>query len=247
MPLRWDELPHPIRDRLLDMYQRDIENNSQELLKACSVLHMHPETLKRRLREWRHAANVIKAAEAVIPQSLSRVYDDYFRVTGDDWILVSDIEMPDYHADTLRYALRLAKAHDVKKLAILGDLLASDQAALTNWPAAWVPDPEQPYHAVVRFLKRVLRDLSDWFPEGVWIISGNHEERLPKATGGNLDLGLLIEDIPGVHFSNYRYMWIDTSRGPVYACHQQNFGQNPIAVGQKIYDSLPHMSGFDRI
>ena len=114
------------------MYECDIENNGQELLKASSILHMHPETLKRR-----------------------------------------------------------------------------------------------------------LRDLAEWFPEGVWMISANHDERLPKAFNGNLDLGLLIEDIPGVHFSNYRYMWIDTCRGPVYACHQQNFSQNPVTVGQRIYDILP--------
>jgi hypothetical protein len=222
----FNELPHPIRDRLLDMYERDIENNGQELLKASSILHMHPETLKRRLREWRQNAETVKAVETVIPYSSSRIYTDYFRVVGDDWLLISNIEFPDHHAQTLRYALLTARAHNIKKLAILGDVLATDQEALNHWPAAWMPDPEQPYHMVVRFLKRILRDLTEWFPEGVWIISGNHDERLPKATSGNLDLGLLIEDIPGVHFSNYRYMWIDTSRGPIYACHQQNFGRN---------------------
>lgn len=220
------------------MYERDIENNGQELLKASSVLHMHPETLKRRLREWRTNSDVVKTVESIIPYSSSRIYTDYFRVPGDNWLLISDIEFPDHHAQTLRYALLTAKAHNIKKLAILGDTLASDQGALNHWPAAWMPDPEQPYHMIVRFLKRVLRDLTEWFPEGVWIISGNHDERLPKALNGNLDLGVLIEDIPGVHFSNYRYMWIDTSRGPVYACHQQNFSKNPIKVGQDIYDIL---------
>jgi len=77
--------------------------------------------------------------------------------------------------------------------------------------------------------------------------SGNHDERIARATKGQVWLGMFLVDLP-VKLTRYAYLWLKTSRGYVYVCHPSNYSANSAALGQKLYNvtlapdgSKPHI------
>lgn len=233
--MNWSEIPPATRSKLLSIYSSDLKFGTKLTQHAALHLGMNPETLKRRLREFREHQII-----ETIPQSNSPIYDDYFDVETDNAIFISDIEFPDSHFPTLKAALLFAYQYDIRTLCVLGDLMATDQAALTHWAKDYILSDELSFRDVLQnYTKKFALGMREQFTDGVWMISGNHDLRIAKATGGNIDIGMFFEGIDGVHWSPYGYMYLRTSRGDVFACHQENFGKNPVKVAQDIYGTLP--------
>lgn len=70
------------------------------------------------------------------------------------------------------------------------------------------------------------------------IIEGNHDDRVARTTGGAVHLGMLIHGTIA-QYSRYHFMWLNTSRGPVYITHPDNFSSDPVRLGQELYDVQP--------
>jgi hypothetical protein len=74
------------------------------------------------------------------------------------------------------------------------------------------------------------------------MLEGNHDERVARKTQGEVHLGMLLNQDPKVIYSRYSFMWLETSRGPVWVFHPGNYSRNPIVLGQKYYTGQPRKS-----
>jgi hypothetical protein len=76
----------------------------------------------------------------------------------------------------------------------------------------------------------------DWFSEGIWAITGNHDERLARKTGGQIRIDMMLEGEP-VKWSNYSYLYIHSpARNEwTYLCHQYNYSKIPVRLAQDVW------------
>jgi hypothetical protein len=56
------------------------------------------------------------------------------------------------------------------------------------------------YAACLKELKGLIRACAEWFSKGIYAITGNHDERLAKKTGGQVTIQMMMEGKP-VNFS----------------------------------------------
>lgn len=228
--MSWDQIPDTEREDLYAFYKMKKYGIVKRIAEEKGMTY---DNMTRRLREY----GQLKTLDAIPPED-GRVYDDYLQIETDNILFISDIEFPDHYSPVLRAALLMAFQWDIKQVALLGDTNASDQAAINHWTNTYAESNVITFRDVLKnYTKRFVTGLTNWFDAGVFMIEGNHDARVAKATGGEISLGDFMEDIPGVRYSPYGYMWIESSNGLIYACHQTNYGKNPLTVGQKIYET----------
>jgi hypothetical protein len=85
-------------------------------------------------------------------------------------------------------------------------------------------------------LKPLLRALVEWFNEGIWAITGNHDLRLAKKTGGQVTLAMLLEgtEMPLSEYS-YMYLHFPSTGEYAYICHQFNYSKTSVKLAQDIW------------
>lgn len=234
----WYQLSMEERDQLLLHYRERRENT--KFLEDATRLRMRPDTLRRRLNEHlqekrRYAAEYLRLSPIKRPR-----YDDHLILKTDNAIIISDLEIPDVDDQMMRKALLVAIRHDIKTLIIAGDFLATDQAALKEQIDLYKEDGELTYRSALMQGKITLKALLLWFEEIV-LIRGNHDDKLNRATKGEIDVGMFLEDsrmLEGkVRFSQYAHCYLETSRGTALICHPRQYSVNPVALGKKLYNT----------
>ena len=176
-------------------------------------------------------------------------WDEYFDITCDDFVVISDIEIPDHDPAMLQAALLTAMRKNIKTLIIAGDLLATDNAALNSWVDTWAVGNQINYEGAIGIAVDILARFLHWFDD-IYVIQGNHDDRIDRKTGGEVWFGMLLHHArihaeriladsdrkhAQVHFSRYSYMYARTRRGPIYICHQHNYSKTPVKLAQDIY------------
>jgi hypothetical protein len=233
--VKWVEVPHTEKKRLADMYAKGMPLNDE----ACR-LGMNLESLKRYIRDYRYYRRLFLGSMAnlvAVPPALTEKFDDYETIVADDFLVISDIEIPDHSVQYLRYALLTAMVHGIKTLIIAGDLVATDQEVLTGFAQLYKRGDESSFRTAIRVTRHLLAEYGKWFDD-IYILEGNHDDRIARATKGEIDLGMFLE-YTGAKYSRYSYMWVDTSRGPVRVIHPRNFSQYPITLAAKLYNKHP--------
>ncbi len=137
----------------------------------------------------------------------------------------------------LRLAMLTGMRHGIHKLILGGDIIATDQEALNTWLTTWAEDGEKTYAACLKELKQLIRACAEWFHEGIYAITGNHDERLAKKTGGQVTIQDMLEEEP-INFSMYSYMYIHSpiKNEYTYLCHQYNYSKTPVKLAQNIWE-----------
>lgn len=99
------------------------------------------------------------------------------------------------------------------------------------------------YEGALGLALEILARFVAWF-DTIIIIEGNHDDRINRATGGEVWFGMLLREaqlLAGhcqVIFSRYGYLYVKTARGPVYICHPQNFSSTPVRLAQQLYQTI---------
>lgn len=150
-----------------------------------------------------------------LPELSIPEYQDYYVIGGDDFIIIGDIEIPDHDESLLNKICLYAKTFGITKLIIAGDFLHLDM--FSPFASIWARTGETNFEDSLSITKQILYNLKMTFSD-IWVISGNHDYRISKATNGQVHLGMFL-DIPNVHFSRYSYMFLKTSREYVYIGH----------------------------
>jgi len=168
------------------------------------------------------------------PVSTSPIYNDYIVAETDDALIFSDLELPDQDSDLLKAAFLVAIKFNIKHLIIAGDMVATDQATLTEWAQTWVTDREATFPTVIEISLQILHEFGEQC-DSIYMIEGNHDDRVARKTGGQVFLGMFLAGTKA-KYSRYAYMYIKTRRGMVKVCHPSNFSANSVALGQKLYN-----------
>lgn len=237
----WNAIEPSDRDKLLTIYE------ARQLTEYhARRWGINLQTLKRRLRDWRSKRNedLYEYIEGdYIPDGGGRYYDDFITMEADDFVVISDLEIPDHDPAMLQAAKLTAKAKGIRTLVIAGDALACDQQSLTTWKPIWRVGNALNLQAAIGLFALVLISLSEAF-DHIVIIRGNHDDRIAKATGGELWIGMVMEFVRDrlhgdctIEFSRYSYLYVKTTRGWTYICHPQNFSAMSVNLGCQIYDS----------
>lgn len=138
-----------------------------------------------------------------------------------------------------KLALLTAIRYDITTLILGGDLLATDQPSLNSWTPVFKGE-DMDYESVVGMANQLLAQFGQHFDD-IHCISGNHDERLGKKTGGELWIRMLLDNTKTTYYK-YRYMFIETSRGSVKVLHPENFSSTPVALGRDLHDVEPRKS-----
>jgi len=220
--LSWGNLPHEAKERLAELYR---EGGDYYQAALGYNLNINKSTLKRRIQEYLHYRSLFAGAIAVsFPIPTNPPNDDYIIIEHESAVVISDIEIPDQDPWMLYAALLVGQKRGIKTLIYNGDVIATDQEALNSWAREWREAEDTTLNTVVRLTRRVIESYATWFSEQ-FLVSGNHDKRLNRKTGGEVFLEMLLYDTP-VEFSRHTYMYMKTSRGWVFICHPKNYSVN---------------------
>jgi predicted phosphodiesterase len=167
--------------------------------------------------------------------------DDYIVIEVDDFIVISDIEIPDHDPAMLQAVLLTAMAKGIKTLIIAGDYLATDNATLNSWTETWAMGNQISYEGALALAVEILAKFVDFF-DAIHVIQGNHDDRISRATGGEVWFGMLLDRAKlkaegkcEIRFSRYSYLSVRTRRGTMAIYHQHNFSKTPVKLAQEMY------------
>jgi len=236
----WNDLPEKERDTLLNLKAE--KRLTTEVFTALN-LRMTYNSLRRKLNEHKTVFAVKQqiVRTVTMPPSPSKRYLDYEVLEGDDYIIISDIEIPDHSTLYLERALLLGMAHGVRKLIIAGDLVATDQQTLNDWLRLWRVE-DLSYEDTIRLTRDILRRLSTWFNEIV-VIEGNHDDRIARKTGGEVHLGMFIQG-DKVRYSRYHFLWVKNSDAKYGLIgHPRSGSSSSVKLAQNIYNNTPAPDG----
>lgn len=220
--MAWEHIGDSDRQRLANM-------SNDMLIPEAIRRGMNPQTLQRRIREWRQTHNINRSAL----RSPTPNYDGYLVAEVDDSIIISDLEVPDHHEEILEKAYEVGRRNGIRSLIFAGDKIASDQDSITTHdPIVEYEGPN--YSNTTKIMRSIYEYYLTWYTD-VWDIDGNHDRRVAKSTRGSAWYGMFFPDLP-IHFSRYHYMYQYTSRGPVLISHPQNFSENAVGLGRALYD-----------
>lgn len=128
-------------------------------------------------------------------------------------------------------ALLTAIRYGIKTLILGGDLLATDQPSLNSWTPVFKGE-DMNYESVVGMANQLLYQFGQHFDD-IHCISGNHDERIGRKTGGEIWIKMLLDNTKTTYYK-YRYMYTRTSRGLVKVLHPENFSSNPVSLGREM-------------
>lgn len=234
----WDQITPEEKDHLLRLKQE--KRLTSEVFTALN-LRMNFESLRRKLNEHKLVYRARQTAPVTMPPSPSKRYDDYEVLQGDDFIIISDVEIPDHSTLYLERAMRLGMAHSIKRLIIAGDLVATDQQTLNDWARLWRVE-DLSYENTIRLTRDILARFASWFDEIV-IIEGNHDDRIARKTGGEIHLGMFLQG-DKVRYSRYHYLWVKNSDGKYgLVGHPRSGSAASVKLAQNIYNNTTAPDG----
>lgn len=233
--MSWQNLSEPTKNSLVQVYR--LNKSLAAITPYAEQLGMNPSTLMRNLQRYNREQEIEFQAEDIgirLPDQSTRKWNDYLVLESEDALIISDLESPDTDLVWIETVILVAIRHKIKRLVILGDLSAGDQEGLATHLAVWRESGEIDYSTHIGMLRKMIDILKLWFVDGITVISGNHDERISKVTGGQAHLGMFLGD--QVQFSRYRKMYIRNHRGYIACYHQSNFSDNGIKVGRGMYE-----------
>ncbi len=225
------------KDELVALYSLSTDAELDSKAKSFGVV-VKLATLQREIRRYNETRRQILGEVAnkadSIPSSPKRRMLDYPIIATDNAIIISDIEIPDHNADMLKLAFWVGVNMGIRTCIWNGDLVATDQESLNSWTTTMKHD-ETTFEDDLSQLERILRTYNRWFTKN-YATEGNHDDRIARATGGEVNIGMLLpRDL--IEYSQYAYLYIKTSkRGWIKVCHPQNFSSNPVNLGEQLYN-----------
>lgn len=240
----WKDLDIKEKRRIVSLYKQ-----GDDLKEVAEANGWAVNSLARQVRGFIYYEKTFKAeiSASFVPTEMSaRTYDDYTEIEDGNAVVISDLEIPDCDPQMLELAFLTGLKHNIRRLIIAGDFLATDQQGLNDWVSVWKEDSEISYGNALGMSLGLIEQFSKYY-DHIDMISGNHDERVARKTQGEIHLGMLLRTTP-VKYSQYRYLWLKNQRGYTYVCHPQNYSANSIGLGQRLYNktvapdgSKPHV------
>lgn len=156
-------------------------------------------------------------------------YDDFFKLTLDKATVISDLHIPYFSLDYLKKALDVSKANKIKSLIIDGDFF--DFQTISKFKK----DADHKLKLEFTMGRKILQSLLNQFDE-IYLIPGNHDERLGRFVDYEFDLNFLFEVlIPDnkISITSYRYCILNEDWR---ITHPHNYSKVKGSVAQELAD-----------
>lgn len=231
--MSWEHISEQDRDRLYDLrrsYLRTQDNTiEQSLMWEATRFNIKYVTLLRRLID--HGKGK-RALITPVDEDQRPSWQGYLRTNMDDCLFISDLEVPDHNEELLSYAQQVAKIYELNNVIWAGDINAQDEPGLSTHGSIW--EYKRPsFHDSIGITKQIFNEF-DFIPNQ-YFISGNHDDRMARATSGAAWFGMFFPEYKErITFSRYPFMYINTSRGLVKVTHPKQFSENAINLGRNL-------------
>ena len=124
----------------------------------------------------------------------------------------------------------VARRFSIDTLIINGDFY--DAGKFSTWKKTY--DAEQiPFNSEIKIARQILQGFLKFFNQ-VFIIPGNHENRIDRLTDGAINFGHFISDIENVIYSPYNFIDLKTSNGIFAVTHGKSYSRIPLATARKL-------------
>ena len=151
-----------------------------------------------------------------------------------DAIFSADYHCPCVDLDIINCIIKDGKEYHIKRLLIGGDLTNLD--ALSHYVRKFGGNANTPkLTAEMEITQKVLRKLSDWFDEIIYIL-GNHEARFSKAVSNEWSFGIIMKslEIPTLKFKDDYKIYVDNIR----VSHPKSYSQTKLSVASRLCDKF---------
>lgn len=224
----WLDIPDRERDRLHELRLESIRTgDNSSLIWESNRLGMKYNTLWRRLQEWQAAK-----PHLLIKNDERPSWQNWLRITTNDALFISDLEVPDHNEELLGYAREVAKIYELDTIIWAGDIMAQDEPGLSTHGDSWAMQRPN-FNQSIGITKRIFNEFKD-VSKNQYFIEGNHDRHIAIATAGQAWFGQFFPEYENITFSRYPYMYIATDRGLVKVTHPKNFSENAINLGRNL-------------
>lgn len=221
-----------------------------------SIYNTTGETIRKRLIRWRRRVEQPKHLQSHISAEMleqriktvdvtqvfdftpfkDRLTDAPPIIESDNVLVTSDWELPDTDIFMVKAAFLIAIKYDLRRHIINGDYVANDATGINSYTPFYATDNTH-FDQQMVIAESVTYAQSLWFTEGLHQTYGNHEDKLNRATGGQMGmyhttLGKLINIV------RYPHLWLKTKRGYAYIVHPRNYSSNSVVLGKKLYNTM---------
>ncbi len=171
------------------------------------------------------------------PDPTKSIFEDepYITLTGDEannFIVCGDWEIPDYDPLTVLLMMAYAAKTNIRTLVINGDFFAMDIDYFTAWRREYRRTGELNFKGIHGMGRRILWTAFEWF-DNIYMITGNHDARVNKATGGEITWDIMTENTDA-KTSQYYYMYAESKNGPILINHPTNYSKKQLDVPVEI-------------
>lgn len=150
-------------------------------------------------------------------------YDTFERVEG-DCLIVSDLHIPFFDTVWIQRALDIAKAQKLRQVIIAGDLL--DAKSISSFRCS---DRNHTLQMEFTAARQLLMAFLDRF-DAVYLLTGNHDERVARFTDNQFNLSFFYTHIvPDRKLKVSDYAWC-TVNDDIRVTHPYNYSSVPGAV-----------------
>lgn len=150
-------------------------------------------------------------------------YDTFERIEG-DCLIVSDLHCPFFSPEWVCRALGVAKAQGIRKVIIAGDVL--DGKSISCFKCA---DKSHTLQMEFTAVRQILMAFLEQFDD-VYLLTGNHDERVARFTEQQFTLSYLYQHIlpdKRLHVSEYAYCIVNDD---IRVTHPYNYSSVPGSV-----------------
>lgn len=171
-----------------------------------------------------------ESVDAAFPKSPTSDYNQYYEVLSDSAVVIGDAEVPDHDSEIFSMVADVAHRFAIDTLIINGDFF--DAGKFSTWKKTF--DAKQLlFDEEIQLARTILSSFLKFF-DRIFIIPGNHEDRISKLTSGAINFGHFIFDLENVFYSPYNFLDLKTSSGTFAITHGKSYSRIPLATARKL-------------
>ncbi len=202
-----------------------------EITSKCGKL---PVVKRQEALEPRNARD-FASPKFSIPESTQPVADDFLKLSG-DFAIISDLHVPYHSAKTIEKFLETAYSQNVRKFIINGDM---NDCGQFHPKRGDFQHHNHRYQDDLDLNKVIYAEFMKCFPEGGYVLSGNHDNWFVQNMKGELDAdwtySKFFHEFPLIKFSNFEQCQVTSANKVFRVLHGANYSAtNPLSVVQKL-------------
>lgn len=163
------------------------------------------------------------------PESPTPKYDGHIKLEANSAIVIGDCEIPDHDKELFAMAAEIGTRLGIQTLIINGDLVDCD--AFSRWTK--IVESGQRFSKELDLAKDTIQEFLRYFRR-IFIVSGNHDRRIAASTNGQVWMGMFLNDIEGVEFSEYSFMEMHSCAGKWIINHPKNYSKIPLSTAREL-------------